>query len=233
MTGSTTRYYLDTNVLVDVRQYLECSAMGLSEATLLRTLRGGKAIADSLDDARSHSQLFDIRTSYLAQFEIHSIYRKWLAVDILIDAKLPVHSLKGDGNLLQHITAHPTLKSLYEDKLEKSLDWFREWSFRDVVTIDALEKAVFDIVSPMQGISPSIQFIDALHLASAIAMGADYLVTSDKQFKKVSKTILDKFNLDEILPNGQPFAPTLSVINPDEFKNRVVHTIKVKHGARS
>jgi predicted nucleic acid-binding protein len=224
MNSNTTRFYLDTNALVDARQYLHCRNSEVPSRYFTESIKGGKALAEGLELVRAYSRLMDVRTSDLARFEMNSVYQRWLALDVLMDVGLPIHSLGGDGAIRQ-LQNHAKLIERYELKITENESWITKWDYADVVSVAALDASAFEIAKPMQSIAREIQLVDALHLANAIAMGADFLVTSDRQFTKASRLIVTKFRQDGKLPNGQPFEPVIELITPTDFKNKTKHIV--------
>lgn len=233
MSSEISRFYLDTNTLVDVRQYLYCLDHNVPARYFPSSIKGGKAIAEALQLARTNSLLLNIRTSALTRFEMNSAYHRWAAIDVLMGVGLPIHSLRGDGNLLHHFQNHASLKKQYDDELSHSLAWFSDWEYKDVVDVLSIDAMTFIIAMPMQIISPRIQLADALHLAHAIAMGSHYLVTSDAQFSKAARSVIEAFQKEGIPPNGETFDPVIDIIDPDGFRRKATHLVTMERNRKS
>lgn len=222
MHNRTKLFYLDTNCLIDSRQYIDCVEKKVNEDHYTRGIKQGEKISSALEIARSLPRQIRVETSRLAEYEMRKRYHGWIGVQMLYEKGLPAYGKSVEE--IYGLVKNPqhTLHTEYAARIIESDKWLSDyWQYRDVVQGITLDKDTFICAEPMPFISSKIQLADSLHLAHALAIGADYFVTADEKLYDAAKEITTYFTNLKKLPNEVNFNGETSVLRPAEFYHEV------------
>lgn len=216
-------FYMDTNCLVFARHYVICKA--INEEYYPQTVQTGKVVVEAFDHCDQKS--VDLFTSNLVNFEINRRFRTSEIKRVFIEYGIPLEAVDGRP---QDITAPlPNWSQHMKDKLNErvktSQEWYRDWEYRRLVRFVGLDPQIFELAEAMPFISPGIDLMDSLHVATALHHGAHYFVSNDGPLINHAKRIIEdalnqgRLSNGEEYPRGEEIHEPMKAIKPKEFRD--------------
>lgn len=219
--ASIVKAYLDTNILLNARHYLECK--GLQEQHYNDGMRTGRKVVEALNICREKVDKIEIITSRLAQFEMDRKYRSWIIKTTFLDLGFPLEVVEDNNRVLHssYSKLPDNIKSQAQQKIENNLNWLDVWEYHDLVTLEPLNSKIFEIGAPIAVWGEGMDLLDSLHVSEALLLGASFFVTSDNQLLKQVKAVDKRLRKAGFLPDGSSYITSLESMAPKEFAGRI------------